>query len=750
MVARDNDAKIIIVSHRLPISVSRDNEGEYAFSPSPGGLPAGLKEVHAQENAVWIGHPGLVCDAQSDADFKRLAVLLKKRKLVPVYIPAEIHDPFSKGMANGIIWPLLHYFFETMAFSFKDWEAYVKANRIFAQAVLDIVKPGDRVWIHDYQLMLLPRFLRDSGKPLNIAYFHHIPFPSPDVFRILPVRDEVIDGLLGADLIGFHTFDYVRNFISSAAHNVNTEVFVDYLRYRQRHVKISAFPLGIDVKEMDLALEKLHAEGSKQDLLADVEGKFVFLGVDRLDYTKGIPSRLKAYQMFLEDHPELVGRAIFIQVCVPSRVDIQKYGDIREKIEGLVGNISGLFGRPGYVPVHYVYRNFNFEDLVALYDRADVMVVTPLRDGLNLVCKEYVAAKRQNAGVLILSEFAGAAAEMGEAIIVNPYNIREVAHAMHRSLLMPEKEKMDRLKALRSRVIGFDNIAWARSFIESWSEVALPDARSSVLDKSIQKEVFKKFKIARKTFIFSDYDGTIAPLPNRSAYALLAPNLLDILDKLGVQAGCDITIVSGRSRLGLEHVLEHSNFNLSAEHGLFVKLHDGEWLRQLELQAEFDKVKPSIESLLGLYCRAISGSYIEEKEYSLVWHFQRAKDASLADSQAQVLRELLKQHLADTPYAPYGGKKVIDIHPVLVNKGMAVEWLLEKRGFDPQQDLLITMGDDVTDEDMYAVQKELNISIHVGQQNMRSRYHVGSQIELGKFLEAFLKEATGTHELKTG
>jgi trehalose 6-phosphate synthase/phosphatase len=365
-----------------------------------------------------------------------------------------------------LIWPLFHYFPENIQIVLNEVEAYQKTNELFCQTICDILQPGDKVWVQDYQLMLLPHLLRKAHPNLSIAYFHHIPFPAFEIFRIIQTRINILEGLLGADIIGFHTLDYVRHFLISVNRILDFPVHLDEIYYQNRKIKAIAHPLGVDVNMID---QTTTPESKKvKNLRKKIGEHIVLLSIDRLDYTKGIPERLEAYRCLLKKHPEYIGKIILIQICVPTRTDILSYRKLRANVERLVGQINGEFGEAEYSPVQYFYRSFSRDELIAFYKVAHIAIVTPLRDGLNLVCKEYVASRTQNDGVLILSEMAGAAAEMTQALLVNPYDTEAFAETIDQALKMNPQESTSRMTQLRAQTIHYSNINWIHDFIEKW------------------------------------------------------------------------------------------------------------------------------------------------------------------------------------------------------------------------------------------------------------------------------------------
>ncbi|MBA3937275.1 MAG: trehalose-6-phosphate synthase [Planctomycetes bacterium] len=459
-------SKTWIVSNRLPWTCARDAAGLPHLVRSPGGLVAAMLPVHQAGEASWVGHGGFPADTPGLAD------LLAGQRLIDVAIAPDIYAAFYNDAANGCLWPIFHYFPALARFDQAGWEAYRSVNQVFAAALLERIGPGDLVWIHDYQLMLLPQLLREALPDLRIGYFHHIPFPASEVFKLLPWREEIAEGLLGADLVGFHTLEYARHFASVAGRLMGLEVRGEDIHHGDRTVRTGAFPLGIDIHGIAEAVRSDRHRETLAELELTFSGRRLVLGVDRLDYTKGIRERLEAFALFLRTHPQARGDTVLLLLCVPSRIEVGPYSDLRQEIEQLVSRINGEYGTTANQPVHYLFQSRGLPELTALYRRADVCLVTPLRDGLNLVCKEYCAVREDLDGMLIISEFAGASEELGEALVVNPFATGEVAAAIHQALHMDPRERRARMSILRRRVLEADNRAWAGQFIAALDAVA--------------------------------------------------------------------------------------------------------------------------------------------------------------------------------------------------------------------------------------------------------------------------------------
>jgi trehalose 6-phosphate synthase len=456
--------RFVVVANRLPVDEIVDDDGNREWTRSPGGLVSALHPTVRARHGAWIGWAGGTGDAPEPFE-------LDGMWLRPIALSSEELDFYYEGESNASIWPLYHDAVETPAFH-RHWrEAYRRVNQRFAEAAAELAGPGAIVWIHDYQLQLVPAMLRKLRPDLRISFFLHIPFPPVELFMQLPWRNRVLEGLLGADLVGFQRPGGAENFLRLTRTLLGLEPEGDHVVVEGRTVTARAFPISIDVAEMEQLAADPHIQERATQLGKELGGhRRLLLGVDRLDYTKGIEHRLKAYRELLEEERLSNQDVALVQVATPSRLRVAQYRQLRERVEREVGRINGEFGAVGLAPVHYLFRSYDREELLALYLAADVMLVTPLRDGMNLVAKEYVAARTDNTGALVLSEFTGAAAELPEAFLVNPHDVDGLKEAFVQALETPAELRRDRMRRMREHVCAHDVTRWAREFLEALGE----------------------------------------------------------------------------------------------------------------------------------------------------------------------------------------------------------------------------------------------------------------------------------------
>jgi trehalose 6-phosphate synthase/phosphatase len=432
---------------------------------SVGGLATGLRGVHAETNGLWIGWPGPV-EGLDAAGERALEEHLAELRAVPVRMTPREVSVYYEGVANGVLWPVCHDRLDQLPLRVEGWDVYERINARFADTIARHYRPGDVIWIHDYQLLRVPALLRERIPEARIGFFLHIPFPNPEIFFALSCRDWLIKGMLGADLIGFHTRRYRGHFAAALRRLFQLEMQHEEVSYQGRCVRIGVFPMGIDAASFAerAASPAVLAEVRR---LHEDERMRLLVGVDRLDYSKGIPRRLLAFERLLKTHPEWRQRVHLVQIAVPSRVGVAAYKRFREQVDALVGRINGGFGTTRWTPIRYVYRSVSEDVLLSLYRAADVMLVTPVRDGMNLVAKEFAACRTDEDGVLLLSELAGAADELTSAVLVNPYDVDGIAEAMHCALIMPEAERRARMRAIRAEVMTHDVAKWVTSFLDA-------------------------------------------------------------------------------------------------------------------------------------------------------------------------------------------------------------------------------------------------------------------------------------------
>ncbi|VVB63432.1 Bifunctional trehalose-6-phosphate synthase/phosphatase [uncultured archaeon] len=616
---------------------------------------------------------------------------------------------------------------------------------MFCKEILKILKPGDVVWVHDYHLMLLPKMLRDKAPDTAIGFFLHIPFPSYEVFRLLPSRwrKAILEGILGADLIGFHTHDYTQYFAKCVVRIAGHENNMGRIKVGDHLAKADTFPMGIDFDKFHTAAYSPEVVGKIEEIRSTLPGCKIVLSIDRLDYTKGILNRLRGYEVFLERSPDWHGKVTLIAVVVPSRVKVEHYQQMKKQIDELVGKINGRFGSVNWTPILYSYRYIPFEELIALYKTSDIALVTPLRDGMNLIAKEYIAAKTDGNGVLILSEMAGASKAMGEAVIINPSNVEEIADALEEALKMPEEEQIRRNEILRTRIKGYDVVRWAEDFIEATLEVKKEQEMLSTmaLDPLACEVLETNYRSAKKRLLFLDYDGTLVPFSNDPKSAIPGKELLETLNALSLDSRNEVVLISGRDKAVLQKWFGKLNLSLVAEHGAWVKKKQDDWYMLTPLSVSWT---PMVMPIMKRYADRLPGAFVEEKEYSLVWHY-RAADPEVASVKAREITDDLVNFIANMDAKVLRGNKIVEVRSAGINKGMALMPWISEGDFD----FILAAGDDSTDEDMFRVLPETAYSLKVGNSESCARFRLKNQSNVLELMEKLAMECSATGDSVT-
>lgn len=719
--------RLIIASNRLHVSVQKI-KGEIKLQSSVGGLASGLGSYHTKERTIWVGWPGIAEERLSKEEKEEVQRRLEAERCRGVFLSHKEIENYYYGFCNKIIWPLFHYLPQYTVYEPSYWRAYIQANLKFAEVIGNIIKENDILWIHDYHLFLLPRILRDRFPDTHIGFFLHIPFPSFEIFRLIPWRREIIDGLLGADLIGFHTYDYVSHFLKSASILAGYDHQMGTFLLEDRIVKVDSFPIGIEFNKWYHAKEDPIVKREITRIKNKVGNRKIILSIDRLDYTKGIPLRLEAFEAFLSSYPEYREKVSIIMIVVPSRTGSEHYIMLKREIDELIGRINGRFGTIGWNPIWYIYRSLPFHTLAALYSLSHIALITPLRDGMNLIAKEYVATKNDEPGVLILSEFAGASRELRDGIIINPNDREMLVRAIKEAMDMNTHEQRRRIEIMQKRLKRYTIKHWANEFIESLSKTKRSlEEKTTSFNIEHKSQMLVEYKRAKNRIFLLDYDGTLIPFSPTPDEAKPDLDLTDILKKLGGEEKCEVVILSGRKSEILEKWFGHLPLSLVAEHGAHLKEKDGGWHTLYTGDMEW---KSKVRFLMELYVDRTPGAFIEDKGVSVAWHHRRT-EGELGERRAKELREELTSLAEEYQLDIVEGNRVLEIRPKGVNKGgIVMKWLSTKKwGF------IFSAGDDTTDEDMFSVLPPGAWSFKVGHKPSQARFRLKSYKELRKLLK---------------
>jgi trehalose 6-phosphate synthase/phosphatase len=702
---------LVIASNRLPVRLTMSGD-EFEVQPSAGGLAAALQAVRG--DSVWIGWPGTVVPEHVQAE---VTAHLAEDKLVPIFLSADEEEDFYGRVANDTLWPLLHYFGDRLRLTPEAWQRYVHVNERFADTILERSGPDSRVWVHDFHLMLVPAMLRRRSPGLSVGFFLHTPFPSSEIYRLLPAREEVLRGLLGADYVSFQVGDYARHFRSSCLRILGIDSAPDTIEINGRRVGIGVDPIGIDTVGFRETLQDPETARLLAQLESQYAGRKLILGVERLDYTKGIPQKLLAFERLLEMDPSRAQTTTMLQVLVPSRLESPEYQQQRNDIELLIARINGRFGQPGITPVEYLHRNLSKPGLVALYRRADVMMVTPLRDGMNLVAHEFVLCQSEPGlpgrwrGSLLLSEFAGSAQVLPGALLVNPWNVDGVVERLGTALELELPERRRRLETMAKRVEALDSRKWADGFLTRLGRYARRDQVRRPppdVEGEVRVRLIRRFRRARARSILLDYDGTLREIEIHPDLAIPTRDIRDVLRGLASLPATDVHIVSGRRRRNLEQWFGQLPIHLCAEHGYLARRPGEEWRTLIDLDLSW--MRP-IERLLRRVAADVPGTHIERKAVSVAWHY-RESEPEYGSWRAHELLNDLGQHLAGAPAEILLGHRVIEVRARGVDKGLYVRDVFPE-GKEPGH-FVIGLGDDRTDHDLLDALPPGSIAGHVG------------------------------------
>ena len=737
-------AKLIIVSNRLPVKL-QEKEGELQFKTSEGGLATGLGSIYKEGDNLWIGWPGQVVE---DEDKQQQVITeLQKENMSPVFLTESEIKEYYEGFSNETLWPTFHYFSQYAVYDQTFWDTYKKVNQKFCDAIVEHAGAEDTIWVHDYQLLLLPSMLREKLPNATIGYFQHIPFPSYEVFRLLPWRKQLLEGMLGSDLLGFHTYDDMRHFLSSVNRLIGYGSMHGWINTGTRSLLVDSFPMGIDYDKY--AQTAISEEVAKRERIyrSNLKAEKLIISIDRLDYSKGIPQRLDAFEKFLERYPEFHDKVTLVMLVVPSRDEVEKYKELKEEVDEMVGRINGKYSHIDWNPIQYFYRSYPLETLSAFYRMADVALVTPMRDGMNLVCKEFVASKHDQTGVLILSEMAGASKELSDAILINPNDINQMVEALHEALTMPVSEQKVHMASMQETIKRYNIHHWVSMFMDRLSYVKIKQLSmaTSYLDNATFQELTNAYAAASSRLFFLEYDGALVDYTNRPLMANPSEELIELLARLGSDPKNKVVVISSRDKDNMEEWLGHLNIDIIAEHGVWIKQKNAGWQTVLSLM---DDWKSDIRLILELYVDRTPGSFIEEKDYSLVWHYRKV-ETGLGELRARELVSHLNFLASNSNLQVLDGQMAVEVKAQEINKGKAASYWLGKY----PHEFVLAVGDDWGDEDVFKAMPREAYTVKIGTGSSVAKYHLDTCQEARWMLSKLLRYSSSeqaTDAMMTG
>jgi trehalose 6-phosphate synthase/phosphatase len=717
--------KTIIVSNRLPVRIEREGD-ELTYRPSEGGLATGLGSIYKEGNNIWIGWPG--ASFESEELKSEVTEGLKTESMRPVFLTEEEVESFYLGFSNQTLWPAFHYFVQYIDYSNDNFEHYEGVNRKFADTISQNLEPGDTVWVHDYQLLMVPGFLREKHPDITIGFFQHIPFPSYEVFRTLPWRRKLLHGILGSDYIAFHTYDDMRHFLSSVHRLVGYPYQGNQIQLKDRVVVADSLPMGIDYEKY--RENAMHAEAVEraERYRESLGGQRMILSMDRLDYSKGIPKRLEAFDAFLDKYPDFKEKVSLLLIVVPSRDKVPNYQALKEQVDELVGKINSKHGRISWTPIHYFYRSYPFRALGAFYRMCDVAMITPLRDGMNLVCKEYVASRENQDGVLILSEMAGSSKELADAILVNPNDQDEMVEAVYRALTMDKEEQRVHMRIMQETVSTYNIFHWVKVFFDNLMNVKKNQDELATLRLTGEKrrKMMEAFAASNSRLILLDYDGTLMEFHEDPSTRSPDEELVSILGELAENPANHLVIISGRKAETLDEWIGKLPIHLVAEHGIWTRSAQGQWD---EKQGEDEDWKEAAYEIMNFYVDRTPGSFIEEKSHSLAWHYRRV-EKGLGEVRKSELTSHLKHLMNERGFHVLDGDHVVELKPDYTNKGRVATEVFNRI----KPDFTICIGDDVTDEFMFEALPDSAYTIKVGRGASHARFSIDGVDDVRRLL----------------
>lgn len=719
----------IIVSNRLPYQYDPSTN---ALKLSSGGLVTAITGIHTAAEKIWVGavledeypHWENVTPPQTGNHLAYDMVVLSNAD----------YDHYYNGFCNDVLWPAFHYQSERVQFRHENWETYQRVNLEFAKKLAAIATPDDLIWIHDFQLCLVPQYLKQLNPQLTIGWFLHIPFPSSELYLELPVRKELLEGILASDLVGFHDYAYVKHFCSAVQRVLGIETSLFAINYQHHHTAIGVFPVSIDFNQF-------HQAAKRPEVIALAKTyrntDFLFLGVDRLDYSKGIDLKIRAYYNLLLEHPELYEKVSLIQVAIPSRQDVDEYVKLRLDIEQLVSEVNGRFATPSWTPIHYLFHPVSFEQLISLYRAADCLVVTSKRDGMNLVSLEYVAAQTlDDPGIVLISEFTGAKSLLSQAIAINPRDEEGTAKKMFVAIQMTRQERQHACHMMIDYLRHYTATDWGKAFIAKLTEVKARAKHQIIYNIEDSFAFLKNYFVKHKAghyILFLDYDGTLVSIRKHPEEAVLTPALRQLLQQLTQLAFLEVVIISGRDQYFLTQQLEGLDVYIAAEHGaLFFDKHN--W-NNMALSDSKEWYRNTLQMMRD-YTKLVPESFIEEKTFCLSWHYRKSP-SEFAEQQALKLNEELENGLSQYPARLLHGKKVIEVCATEANKGVFVHWFMENFA---ETDFGIAIGDDRTDEDIFSELQDSQFeTVKVGLGPTAAKSRLATQKLVPLLLSALIK-----------
>jgi trehalose 6-phosphate synthase/phosphatase len=653
---------------------------------------------------------------------------------LPVFINQPVYDAFYGGFAKSVIWPLFHYFPSYAEYNPTSFNNYLKGNELFLEVLRRYLRPNDTIWIQDYHLMPLAAMIREEFPNVSIGFFLHIPFPSYEIIRLIPRKWQasIINGMLGADLIGFHTIDYASHFLKSVQMIMGLDSEMNVLLHDNRLIKVDVFPSSIDYSRFNAAFDNERVASARISLKEKFKDRKVIFSLDRLDYTKGLQNRLKAYEHFLIHNPEYIEKVVFLLLVEPFFDNVARNTERKKIVDEAVSHINNKFGNSNWQPLIYQYSSLRFEEMVVLYTACDIALITPLRDGMNLISKEFISSRKDQQGVLILSETAGAARELTDSLTINPNDIVEISDQVRVALEMTSDEQTQRMENMQSRIKQYDITAWVDDFLQQLDSIKKRQLKFQIrfIDEPAKRAIFDSYRKSKRRLLLLDYDGTLVSFASLPLEAKPDIHLIELLESLTKKEENEVYIISGRESVALENWIGHIPLNIISEHGARIKLKGKGW--QTQVLTSYDW-KPTVRTIMNSYVKRCANSFTEEKDFSVVWHYRNANQDQAKLRSLELIAELSEYtHNLELQVMP--GNKIVEVRSLGIDKGKAVRKILLNSDFD----FILAAGDDKTDEDMFKVLADLNnvYTIKIGADASYANYNLHTSQMMISMLDA--------------
>lgn len=726
---KEKTRKLLILSSRLPVRITKKG-GKIHKREVINGMIIGIQSVYHAYESQWAGLCGADKEDLTSQEKKTLKTeLTKEQGLTPLFLPRSKDGLSPQAFCSNTLWPLFHYFTEFTQYEQADWESYIKFNQQFYNEIKSQITPDITIWIHNYELMLLSALIRNDFPDIQIGFFFHTPFPSFEIFRLLPWRKELLTGMMGCDLIGFHTYDYARHFLSSISRILGYTHSLGRISAPDRLIRVDAIPMGIDYQKFIFAIRNPDVQDEIVKLKNEFGNTKIILSVDRLDYTKGVDQRLEVIRTFLERYPKYRGKVIFRLHLTSASQPNQTYKELKKSVEISISSINKTYGRKGWIPVIYTHKILPFNSLVALYCLADIALVTSIRDGMNLMAKEYLAARQDGTGALIVSEMAGVEKDLAEALIINPNNKTEIVEAIRTALEMPEAEQLKRNRIMQDRLRRFDAFKWIVEFMDGLENIRSDQKKllARKLSSRTRTEIMTGYHTAESRLLILDYENVLTDQPDRPS-----TGLLEMIRTLTADPKNRLILMSNLDQRTMDTLFGSLKTDLVAGGGIWVRLQGEKWSSPYNLKAEWKKeIRPIMETFLD----RTPGSILVERPHSFEWQYDKVS-LELGNVRSQELMEDLLNFSKNRNLTVRQYGHCIEIRTAGVNKAKTFQPFLKNGKYE----FILSINRPATDPSYYELFPSKAYTVMVGNSPSPARNNLDTCKNAVEFLKGLLGE----------